>query len=1328
MKILRSKGTSFTESLGTREGESAGKLSRGLRPRADRNLTPSQFADEDVIAPNRLADYVGQDHALALRQTISALDKVIRKPRTLRGFERQAYIDRTLLSEELWKRLCADHRDKILALDHGEEAFHQFASTWRSKVHPYARYEFDAVSPGKDGNAKLIRDFADPRSSRTDFSGRWHDAFWITGPDGQPDYGATADAIYGHLWVQERDIVGRQRRDIDGGGGVTGRGLVENRGLSMVNSAKDPRAAVKDKEPLWRLEDARLYFKQDIARRILDDVLESATRNEQYRASRFGELLFEHFGVVVPAFAQIDGAKKRLWLLHNKVRQHYQKLGRSERFRRALTEEPAEREAELRKILPENGKQLLSILGARRRNSDIGNLIRVGKLIVHATDLPSGTVDVPSAFNRRMDYLVTSDGQSEIKRNEALTRVWRNSVGLSLRTLKAWIDPASTIFDSQGHESSQDGLDTNEDFADIGVAKYLVENYDKKNYENNTQIIFGAKEIDWGPRSRSSIFVGKNERSQRKLLWGLLRIAGDLRNRTIHFNTKNRLIQFIGQGIMHDDQMSKDIKRATSELLEFDKHLLKSVIVDDLNRLDLGRFLDPCHKQALIEELSRTQGSPRIVAPRFRAIIQRQKDLKANNEALPAGEGRRLASLDLAPEAAVVRDVDQCRLGVLRLLYASGFREWLACLGSDSNIARHAVANVIAAKKQRIMRFQKEVHQFYQSAETTLEGLVVDTMGDLEGLLGRLASQAAAESRLKRVYRANPAEQRAQSTQLEKFRQELFAELFVRYLAERDLSWVWEMEDRLGLEESATPLTPADICLPEWSTEPWQCQFYAWLYLVPVDDISLLRHQLRKTVVLEGKGSAGSDPGLMSKLEEIDRLMGLYSRVQGAGFSGTEHVADPRLKELLYEDPAQFDIVYSEEMEFHDQSFPGTRRGLRQMLRFGHYEVLEGIFRKHKITKKEVAAFTGVSSLTAKEMIQRCDALRAEIISLSKQPAPHPEALASRCNEYRHAAVETALYDFRANAARLAEHARLHQLLMRVIGRLTDFTLMWERDAIYLFLGMLYRGLVDEGQFEVTAQAGSSEKVARCIGLRLPASMAEHAGTDTFLPLWQDGGGFALPPFSSIFRLLDDQYLRVFNHYFYQAAEENRKDVDAEELRRREGKKKRKSKFRDGRRKIRNDFAHYNVIGAKRGHINLNYLVNAVRSLLSHDRKLKNAVSKAVKEILADDGLVIDWQLDQDRLGKPLIMPRVANHLMMLRGPDRESLRFCLPCRSVRYTSMVKALFEFDTGGYRMPVGPADKKKRRGPLTYPEALWKEYADRIPAPMFIRYPELASEDG
>ena len=806
MKILRSKGTSFTVFDTMQDGDKTKRLARGLLSKADRNLMTQEFADGGVIAPSRLVEYVSTDHALALRQTVSGLDKVIRKPRSLRGFERQAYIDRTLLSVELWNWLHAKHRDAILKLDNGNDALREFQRTWNAKVHPYARKKFDPVSPGTDDNAKFIHDKGDPGLSRSDFNGRWHDALWKTA-NGRPDYSATADAILNHLWAQDLKINGEDRtyrRECK----PTGRGVVETRGRSMVKSANDPRTSSKRKEVAeWDTPDEVLYFQSDVAKHIFDDLMSHDGRNAPFQASRFGKHLYEHFGAVMPSVADDDEGKKRLWSLHNRVRQHYQRIGRSTRFRRACR---AEDNGELAKIVPANSAKLLEGVRAKSRNADISELVRLGKLIVHATDLPGNTENVESVVQDRMNDLVTSAGQSEIKRNEALTRVWRNAVGLSMRTLKAWADPENKAEVPLNSAEADEEQATDDVLASSAVAKQAIKNFDPDHYARHTRLVFGDRSVgDSAGRSRASLFLPENDTEKTELLWAMLRLAGELRNRTNHFNTKPRLMGVVANELLSEvsdrehrsfagrpkDRAEKHALDTFKALLDFDQSLQKQVLVDELNRLQVSEFVDPSDRKTLLTELAETRVSNAITTPRFMSMLKHVKNLSVSDPESLHDTIKPFATLDLDPGAMTRQGVNHCRLGILRLLYGTGFQAWLATLGSEEGIIGQAVATVIQAKKARIKQFQGEVYQFYKSAETAVDALVLDTTDDLASLLHDLASHSATVGRVRQTYRPNSRDQQKRSSWVDTFRQELFAHLFGRYLEDWGLAWIWTIEE-----------------------------------------------------------------------------------------------------------------------------------------------------------------------------------------------------------------------------------------------------------------------------------------------------------------------------------------------------------------------------------------------------------------------------------------------------------------------------------------------------------------------------------------------------
>jgi hypothetical protein len=1329
MKILRSKGQSFT----VFEPDNRNAIARGLRRYGNDVLTPDNYRNSLDVDPSRLKDYVGEDYGLIIRQTISALDKVIRKPRTLKGFSIDGYVDRTHLAAALWEKLESQYAASIRSSENGQAAFKQFRRMWLSKVHAYAKHPFDEKNPRTDKNADVIKRYGDDKITRQDSWGRWHHAFWRQFPSGVPDYKATADAIWCHLFEREIKISGKDRGSRSGDGKPAPVGLISSRGSSMSRSVNDPRTALdlaartKQATVQENAEIVETYFYKDVAKEIYDVVEGIFREDTELQASSFGAILYEHFGAILNDKTLNDDNRKDLWSLHNQVRKFYQMLGKSNRFRYALKDKD---DKKLRQLVPADKESLLRVLGAKVRNAEFSSLIRLGKLLAHASDLTRDVTDEQTEFDRRLQFLVTSAGQSEIKRNEVFTRVWRASVALSLQTLRKWA-PVSE------RKSARQAIDV--DISSAKTAELAVRDYDKSKYENHLAIIFGDKAISHPEnKSRKAIFFSDDEERNKEVLWALLRLAGEIRNRTNHFNTKQRLIELVDGGILKIDGkpphfaqrkgnvVHEGALQTFERLLRFDIALQRQVIVDDFGRLQIHLYVSGERLSNLYAEMKSGADAVDLVVPKFMSVLRQAANLAAAEETAPDWV-KRFGSLDLMNLSKATEGANHFKVGMLRALYSRGFVGWLDQRRDDSAFVRTAIQDVIDHKKRRVAGHNEQEGHYYALAQSAAEETQIGGVRSLSDLFSILLSRAMGDEGVHRGYRTNPDQQSERSAWIEAFKLELFALLFDRYLQQDTLSWLWEIRTSLDLDDLSEAPNMVTFDGPEWPGEIklWHSQFYAWLYLVPIDDVALLRHQFRKTNILEKKG----DGKVSQALIEIDRLMGLYLAVCSAGFSGREHVNELKAGELFYEDTSQFETVYSEAMETHHISLPGTRRGLRQILRMEHDGALKSIFEKHKVTAAEVEAF---ATLRAEEMSKVFDdknKVAHEIVQLAKQKAPDLKVLEAKCEQYRELATRTALYNFKISGARLTEHARIHRLMMRVVSRLMDFTLMWERDREYVFLGLLYRKLEGDGPKIKIRRDASNVR----IGLLLPdalkqklkaefakvpkenrwrslrnADLIEGEIGDGFLTIWDSEEGCVLRgDLMEPFLLEKNEQVR-FRQYFGKLGTENSRDKQALAQRRAEGKEGRDPRrqahsYLDGKWRIRNDFAHFNVIGKTRG-VNLTYLTNAVRSLLSYDRKLKNVVSKAVAEILVDEGLIIEWQLEEDRLKRPTIIPKLETHLAFVRPSDQFAPRFVLPQASVRFTSMVKALFDFDSGGYRAQVESEGKIKGRGEMRYPRAL------------------------
>lgn len=103
----------------------------------------------------------------------------------------------------------------------------------------------------------------------------------------------------------------------------------------------------------------------------------------------------------------------------------------------------------------------------------------------------------------------------------------------------------------------------------------------------------------------------------------------------------------------------------------------------------------------------------------------------------------------------------------------------------------------------------------------------------------------------------------------------------------------------------------------------------------------------------------------------------------------------------------------------------------------------------------------------------------------------------------------------------------------------------------------------------------------------------------------------------------------------------------------------------------RNNFAHFTMLRPKKEQseveLNLTDEVNKARQLMAYDRKLKNAVSKSVIELLHREGLELGWHMKEHELADCVIRPRTINHL------DKKSITENL--HSMKDVKMVADIF-----------------------------------------------------
>ena len=450
----------------------------------------------------------------------------------------------------------------------------------------------------------------------------------------------------------------------------------------------------------------------------------------------------------------------------------------------------------------------------------------------------------------------------------------------------------------------------------------------------------------------------------------------------------------------------------------------------------------------------------------------------------------------------------------------------------------------------------------------------------------RLSAETVTELRVRRGYDADADKARKQAKYIEDLKCDVVAQAFEACL--RELGFAWALEAPGERPVSKGERGDLDRLLPEPSAEEpedWKAILYFLVHLVPVDAIGRLRHQLLKWSVLEGRPSA--------EAAAVDHVFGLYLDMHDARFEGAEGVAGANALRELFESGEVFDRVCPAQP---DRESHVPFRGLREILRFDALGPLMPVFRKHPVSAAEVEELAALekktdgASTVAGQQFQRDD--------LHDKWARNRRKFSERDkSSYREAVAGVARHRRLAAHVRLGDHARLYRLLMEVLGRLVDYAGLWERDLYFATLGLVHlRGAKADDVLE-----DNDLKLLR--KGRIVAAVRK---------IGKSQGGDA--------RAVFEQLERLFGKNFLNAK-------------------------KGGTVSVRNDLMHFNMLRDETRRLDMTGIVNDARKLMSYDRKLKNAVSKSIIELMARENLTISWEMENHSLARAKIGSREIKHL-----------------------------------------------------------------------------------
>lgn len=1007
---------------------------------------------------------------------------------------------------------------------------------WRRKIHPYGEKK-NAKGHGRE-------------------RGRWYARFaGETAPDAIDDQKARviAQKIHEHLHEAEYRIgVGRPNKR---------QGRIAMRAESISDNV------IKSIDPPdsdWSQEDCRCYSK---AGNIAAAIRKSAERREDGKdggsSRRIGmdvaaKELYRHWAKLFPDGAEgvlsIAEARKRkpgLFTLHGAVRDAYTRTlkhhGKGGKSRRPVSV-----------LLPGSMEELYRLVEVKKRNRRLNALVRLGRIIHYEAGEASGadapcnvTDNWPDDADIRTSRYCTSSGQSKIKRNEAFVRVWRHTIALASRTLTDWTDPSGKV--------GGDVL--------LKIGTLSCKGFNRAAYAKKLPLLFG-KRHDLFDRPEHEDF-------EKSVLRLILDGWASLRHASFHFKGRDGFTEALKAGAGESDSQAVDTAR---KLLKCDIEGRRDQLIAELRSAHVEYCFEQAHLEALASVL-KVDGSPRSPLPRFRRVLDRVEKAWRREPyrlRLPPPDNRRIFEENCGR---------RCRYITIKMLYERGFPIWLEgqCHKTLNNWIAHAVERTTAAAKDR--------HD--ESAVAKAAGLI--RLRKDEGIahfVDRLAAETATELRVQRGYDSDADNARKQAKYIDDLRCDVVGQAFERYLEEKDLNWILDEPDpRRRPEKRLSDLGQASVLVGDPTmdndVENWQAVLYLLVHMVPVDAIGRLRHQLRKWTVLEQRPSAD--------VTAVERLLDLYLAMHDAKFEGGEGVDGIKELENLFESPDVFSRVCLQTGSDADRHVPW--RGLREVLRFGDLRPLMSIFKRHVITSEEACKLANYWE-AKKSDGSRIAIRQAEREQLHEKWFKSKKEFSDRNRRaYSDALDDVIRHRHMAAHVRLIDHARLHRLLMSVLGRLADYAGLWERDLYFVTLALVhFAGMTPEDVFSRKDKGLNFLESGRIVEAVRSLSPSHDNGTRTICTQLED----------------------MFGEDFLSGT--------------------------TGIVRIRNDLMHFNML-CKEGQPNLTAAVNDTRRLMAHDRKLKNAVSRSIIELLAREGLNLEWKMDDHTLCRAKIASRRIFHL-----------------------------------------------------------------------------------
>lgn len=1124
-------------------------------------------------------EFLTQNPEALIAVHISVIDKIFRKP--VSGLASiKLYETRSKIGVRVWELLETRIR-------HNGYKPEEYKKTFEWKLHPYLEkpkkrkkghenfqkrdgYEFKKGKPGEK------------------FEGRYYNAFCNTITLNEIEHKSLAKSIEDHLFVCARAI------NPDSKSGTFNKGYIDHVIDSVEKSI--PHKNINIADQIWDKDDENSYFSRfNVAEALIDCAKECErvdTNNRKFQSrlnsKHVGQIFFDGYAKVfigdnnaVLKRNDIPENMQGLLALHDAIKAYYTRVVKTSK---KGTKKEGKYLGKLSFILPKNNEELLVRLNQINANKDVNAMIRLGRL-VHYSSANSPDHKVNS---EQFKFYQTSAGQAEIKRNEAFVRVWRSSISLAARTIRSLVDSHGKIGFTEEQIVKAKAEGTLLDF-DITSGKYRQINNEQFSLMFNADhsasklaLIFGraAKKM---PNSDNITEL----QALMRLTLGVLALA---RNNSFHFKTRASFVSELKKSFEKVCNEKKQIQKYLFEKLEnllaTDRAERISRFKSTLKAIHLNKFGTKPQVDAIWNELSKHADSD-LVLPKLHNVLGHMQNVQQTSSFGDIKLPPKYNSSKLEIPALL------CQYSTLKLLYDGPFKLFLEDKTKvDTNNLKALCLEILKLGDERARAANKnKAHKEFIFSKAAK--LPLPTTGEnLWSYFHKLDAIMATEMRVQSGYEPNKEAAKQKSEFIVNFQRELICSLFLNYISDNEFEWITKLSEQDKLRENEVEFPEIDETETEY--EDWESLLYFFFHFIPNDDLSLLLHQFKKWRVLSQseKSLIQEDKTALDDEARLRNLMTLCIDMQSDKFDGEPVDANyDIIREKLFESTEGFDKVFADDGSI----MLSTRKGLRQILRYGHLEALLNEFQVAKVTDQQIKDYFKQSEQRPKQKYSPI------AFSQEKRRKLHEDAIKkpgdfSRDDFEVYKKLTNEIVSFRTLAAqvRLTNIVKAHNILIRVLARMIDFAAGWERDQYFILLALCY-------------SENPSNSVTEIIEPNTPSNMVSRIVNG-----------------QPKLEYIKDEYKEKLFSLIKNA---NSKQAHFS----------------------RNNLAHFNVIDRDQD-IDLTSLINDLRELLSYDRKQKNVISKSISDIMVKEGFELSWKTNKNHnLEKAFLKSKIIPHFSSTR-------------------------------------------------------------------------------